>query len=364
LAWELLVAKRIRPVIAIVGVAVSVVLIVVVIALYRGWQDAGSALVRLPGEVWVVQLGSSNLFDSVSQIDDDVVQGVGDHPDVARAVPSVGRPITFFHRDSGNTAFFFAFEPSGLAALEPAERTKYAAAPGTAIIDESLRRRYGVQIGDRITVNTVTLDIAAETEGGNAVFQQFAYLNWGDARDALAPLTGVSYLMLDPVEGVSPSELARSIQAAYPNVTVLTSGELADVISAEVGELGLPMVGMILLLGAGVSSVMVSLTMYTLILEHTKTFAVLKAIGAEPALLARVVLQQSLSLSVTGAMIGIFAGLGVAELARQEIVVFATQVQALDMLAVFGGAVLLALVAALIPLRQLVHTDPAAVFRA
>ncbi len=46
LAWELLVAKRIRPVIAIAGVAVSVVLIVVVIALYRGWQDTGSALVR------------------------------------------------------------------------------------------------------------------------------------------------------------------------------------------------------------------------------------------------------------------------------------------------------------------------------
>ena len=115
LALRLLASQRMRPVVAVLGVAVSVVLIVVVVSLYRGRQGADDAFTRLPGSFWVLQNGSTELFHTISQLDPDTVARVRDHPDVANAIEVCGRLFPFRYEEVRDLGFFLAFGPEGVA---------------------------------------------------------------------------------------------------------------------------------------------------------------------------------------------------------------------------------------------------------
>ncbi len=101
-----------RPVVAVRGVAVSVVLIVVaVVSLYRGRQGAGDAFHAPPRQF----LGPPERFHTISQLDPDTVARVRDHPDVANAIEVCGRLFPFRYEEVRDLGFFLAFGPEGVA---------------------------------------------------------------------------------------------------------------------------------------------------------------------------------------------------------------------------------------------------------
>jgi len=62
-------AEKGRFAISVAGVAFAVLLILIVLALYRGFNRTGQTFRDLPGELWVVQRGTSDPFHSVSLIE-------------------------------------------------------------------------------------------------------------------------------------------------------------------------------------------------------------------------------------------------------------------------------------------------------
>jgi putative ABC transport system permease protein len=52
-------AEKTRLAISVAGVAFAVRLILIVVALYRGWSSVGGIIEELPGDLWVVQYVSS-----------------------------------------------------------------------------------------------------------------------------------------------------------------------------------------------------------------------------------------------------------------------------------------------------------------
>ena len=364
LARRLLATQRTRPVVAVVGVAVSVVLIIVVISLYRGWQSAGDAFTRLPGSVWVLQSGSRELFHTISQLDQETVSQVSKHPDVANAIKVRGRLFPFSHADVQDLGFFLAFDPEGLAGLPPAISARFETTPGNIVIDESFRRRFGVRVGDVIMLNGGSFRIAAETDGGNALSQHFAYLHWDDAPAVFAPVSATSYVVLTPRPGVSSDDLVERIGYLGPRVEAIRSGAIAQAISDQVAEMGTPVLSVVVVLAAAVGVVIVGLTMYTLSLDRQRDFALLKALGAEGGTIVGVVVRQSLLLAIAGVLLGLGGGVAISVLAERSIVVFAAEFRWLDLGLVVAAGPLVALIAALVPLRRVASADPASVFRA
>jgi putative ABC transport system permease protein len=108
----------------------------------------------------------------------------------------------------------------------------------------------------------------------------------------------------------------------------------------------------------------VGLTIYTATIERSREFGVMKAVGGSAGFLYRIVLSQSSMLTAGGFVVGLLAAWSVAQLVRELVPDFVTIFRAQDVVAVFGGTVLMALAASFVPVRRINSIDPAMVFKA
>jgi putative ABC transport system permease protein len=119
------------------------------------------------------------------------------------------------------------------------------------------------------------------------------------------------------------------------------------------------MVGIAFLVG----TLVVGLVIFTATMERQREYGVLKAIGARPGRLYRVVAVQALIASIGGSALGIALARGAAELimaARpQFLVLYAPTAVAQALLA----GLAMSMLAALLPARLIARLAPAEVFR-
>lgn len=364
MARRYLLSERLRLVISVLGVAFAVVLVAVVLALYRGWSGIGEIVTDLPGRLWVAQAGTVDPFHAASVLEESTVRAITAEPDVALAIPVRARQTGFAHDNRLQRLYLMALDPTNLSLLSDAARTRFAADVGTIIVDRVFSRKMGVQEGDFITINGVSLRVARVTEGGNAIITQFAFIHWDDAARLFGPLREAAFVLLEPRASVTPKALQTALQARYPQTQIYTSEEFAQSIRDEIDERFLPVIAVILTLGLVVGGAVVGLTIYTMTIERRREYGVLKAIGADRGALIRLVLTQSFLLSVAGFAVGLAGTVAVAALAEWAVPEFITVIRAPDVAVILGAAVAVAVLAAVVPVRRIAEIDPAVVFRA
>src|SRR3972149_4469156 len=87
-------AEKGRFAISVAGVGFAVLLIVTVLALYRGWSRTGQIFQEMPGQLWVVQQGTSDPFHSVSLLERADLERTASVPGVEAVVPVMSRQMT------------------------------------------------------------------------------------------------------------------------------------------------------------------------------------------------------------------------------------------------------------------------------
>src|SRR3972149_8761216 len=86
-------SERARLAISVAGVAFAVVLILIVVALYRGWSGVGGIIEELPGDIWVAQQGTTGPFHSRSLLQETVATEGAAGPGVVRVSKGLARPL-------------------------------------------------------------------------------------------------------------------------------------------------------------------------------------------------------------------------------------------------------------------------------
>src|SRR3972149_6388912 len=132
-------AEKTRLAISVAGVAFAVILILIVLALYRGWSGVGGIIEELPGDLWVVQIGTTDPLPSASLLPEET-----------------------------------ADEEAGGVALGASER--FFPAPGEMAIDSVFARKSGLEEGEVVDLGSRQLRVSRVFSGGNAVITQFAFI--------------------------------------------------------------------------------------------------------------------------------------------------------------------------------------------
>ena len=110
-------------------------------------------------------------------------------------------------------------------------------------------------------------------------------------------------------------------------------------------------------------TLIVALTVYSQVTERIREYGIAKAMGARAARLFRIVLGQTLIVALLGAALAFPMFLLAAKLVNVVRPQFRADMSALVLLVVAGTAVLMALLAALLPTRRVARLDPASVYR-
>jgi putative ABC transport system permease protein len=236
----------------------------------------------------------------------------------------------------------------------------YLPGRGRITLDSVYAADTGIGAGDAVSVLGRHLVVSDTVAGGLRIFE-VGFLNATDARAMFAMRGHVSYYLVTADATVDRAALLRAV----PGSGLRTSEQLAAGFRREVSENFLPVVGVLVALGALVGGAVIAITTYTATVERSRDFGILKAIGASgPFLLYRIVIAQSLMIGTAGALIGV----GVAALAAHFIVSrvpeFVTDVRPADALGVLLVTVIVSVAAGYVPARRIDGIDPAEVFRA
>jgi putative ABC transport system permease protein len=359
-----LLSEKGRFLIAIGGVAVAVLLVLVVAALYRGISRTGETFELLPGELWLAQKGTTDPFHSLSLVERDTIDGARSVDGVMAAIPVLLRQMSFRVDDREVSARLMALDiPAGLS-IGPEVQERYVPPREVMLIDEILSSKEGLSEGDIVRVGSRDLRIGEVQPRSAEAFEPFAFVNFADAQTGFGVAGLVHFGMVLVRPEADPRQVAASLEVAEPAIEVFTRQEFARAIRKEIDESFLPVIGILLAIGFTVGAAVVGLTIYTTTIERSREFGVMKAVGAPGAFLYRIVFSQSAMVTGAGFSLGLLAALLVARFAREAVPDFATEFRVSDVLGVLAGTVVATFVASLVPVKRLNGIDPAVVFRA
>lgn len=355
-------AEKPRLLISVAGVTFAVLLILVVETLYRGFErEAGSFIESVPGDIWVMEQDTTDIFHSFSLLSEERIANVAETPGADSVIPLYSRRATATHDGASSDTYFMAFGvPDGTEVLPGIP----APAPGEVVVDNVFARKMSLSPGDTLGVRGRDFTIAGIEKISNVGLSQFSLMSAADAREILAVPGNANYLLVSAEAGTDPAALVGAIQEQTPGVRAETKSVFADENRNEIVTFFLPIITVLVVIAFLVGTAVIGLTIYTATIERSREYGVLKAIGASGGYLYRVVIAQSIIVSVVGFLLGIPLTLAVNKLAVELVPEFVNILLLRDVIWVFAASMGMAVVAAIIPIRRVAGIDPAAVFRA
>ncbi|GGZ25882.1 ABC transporter [Streptomyces poonensis] len=243
--------------------------------------------------------------------------------------------------------------------LKKAEGNLDTLAPGTVVMNENTAERRGLKTGDRVTLQFQRGDARAYRVAG--VFQDTTLSSgivvpWADAEaDFRSKQPSQAYFQL--AAGADESKARAQIAALLkdsPEVTVRTR---ADVIEMFGGAFDTVLTVVQGLLGVAMLIAVLGIvnTLALSILERTKEMGMLRAIGLTRGQTVRMIMTESVVISLFGAVLGIMVGglLGLAAArALEDQGVSALALPWGQLLAYLIGAGVVGVIASLAPARR------------
>src|SRR3990170_2419443 len=355
-------AEKGRFAISVGGVTFAVLLILVILGLYRGFErEAGSFVESVPGDLWVMEQDTTDIFHSFSVVSEDKL-------DEIRAVPGVSSVIPLYAR-RGDAAYAGGRADTYLMAFDVPPATEVlpgieAPASGQIIVDSVFSRKTGLSVGDTLTIRGRDLTVSRVADISNVGLSQFSLISAADAKEIAAIPGSVNYVLAFVDGGQPAASVAQAIERAVPGTHAEIKADFAEANRNEIISFFLPIISVLLVIGFLVGTVVIGLTIYTATIERSREYGVMKAVGGSAGFLYRIVLSQSATLTAAGFVAGLLGSLVVADLAARAVPEFATDFQARDIAAVGTAALVMAVIASLVPARRVNSIDPAIVFRA
>ena len=371
LATKSLLHDKLRFAITVSGVAFAVALVFVQVGLFLGILDNASVTIEhADADLWITSKNTPNV-DFAHTFPESAVQRVRSVPGIARADNLIVWYMTL-------TLPSGAQEASLVYALDDFRRWNIPWNVEQGNLTDLGRGQY------------VFLDASAEKRFGPfSVGEYREYLGQrmkivGRSRDALSfSTTPISFMDFSRAQKLSYQSLAN--KTTYVLVKLAPSADL-ETVRAEIRRrlpyndvytktewakrsraywvestgLGLNMI-LTVFLGCLVGVVVVAQTLYTSTMEHIKEFGTVKAIGGGNGDIYRILGKQA----SIAAVIGFLLGAAMSYAMRPAIAKISLKliIPPSLALAVFAGAVVLCLAAAMISFRKVASIDPALVFR-
>jgi putative ABC transport system permease protein len=304
LVFENLKFRPVRTALSLAAVALEVTMMLTIVGLSRGTLADSQQRARGVGaDIFVRARGSSVLSLSSASIDERLVDWIGKQPHVTLAVGSMVQPLQGLASATGIDFEKFKELSGGFRFIQggPPE------APGELVVDRYFARQ------DKLSVGS-TLNLLNRQWRVSGVFEEGKLARVVIPLRVLQDLTGSTgkisqiYIKVDKPASVMP--VIEDLKGKLTGYPIYSMEELISLISAN----NLPMLaaftGVVIGISVIVGFLVVFLSMYTSVLERTREIGILKALGASPAFVLRILLWETALIALFGSALGIVGAFG------------------------------------------------------
>ncbi len=371
LATRSLLHDKLRFFITVSGVAFAVTLVFVQVGLFLGLMDNASLTInQIDADLWITSRNTPNV-DFAHTFPETYVKRVRSIEGIERADNLI---VAFMNVNLPNGAI----EGSEVYALDDFTRWNFPdnVTQGNVedlrrgpyvVIDDSAKKRWGAFevgefreiLGRRVKIIGRTVDAKSFTT------TPLVFMDYRLAQSIQGDLLrgNSTYILVKLAPGANVSRVRADIRKRLPFNDVYTRDEWAKRSRSywiDSTGLGLNMY-LTVFLGCLVGIVVVAQTLYTSTMEHIREFGTVKAIGGSNRDIYMILAKQSTIAAVAGFALGAVQAFAMRPLIQKIDLklVIPTELS----IAVFIGAIVLCLAAAMISFRKVAAIDPALVFR-
>ncbi len=369
IARKNLFSERIRLLISVGGVAISVLLITLLLSLYRGWNEKiGGFIDDVNVDVWIALDGTTDFLRAASVLPiEETGRQLEGVDGVQSWSPLIVRSMTAYKGDSEIDISLVGYNPAdGIGGPVEIVDGPDDPGPGEMIVDESLKSRYGLRIGDMLDAAGVSWKVVGISSGGDFVATHVVFTNFDEAQAALnMDENGLtSFMAVKLTDPADSQRVADNLDRIYVAASVTSREEFAaNTRERALGNV-LPILLVILVLAFIVGLAVSGLTIYTATVEKAREYGILKAVGFTNGYLYRLVFEQSFVTAFLGFVFGVSFTLAVAPFLSDLVPQFVVFVRWQDILIVAASTIIMALLSGYVPVRRLAGIDPTSVFKA
>ena len=368
--WELarrnLLRERARLVVSVAGVAFSVVLMLLLLGLYNGYQvRIADYFGGVEADLWVVQSGTSNFFHSSSVLPASAERRIASIPGVADVEPYVGRQVGFERGGDSFVTYVVGTAP-GREIGGPIEvvRGDPTLSRGEIAVNRSLATASGLSIGDTVRLRGAPFRVSALTEGGDMVMYQYSLVTLADAFTLQGSTSIVNFYLVRFDPDADAAGTGSAIERAVPEADVWSPARVVIENQGTIEDTFLPVVGVLVTIGFIVGSAVIGLTTYSGVIERRREYGVLKALGADGWVTFRAVLIQATIAGTIGYVLGVAASEALGGWLPGIVPQFAVEHETRYVLWVLLAAIGMVSASVALPVIRLSKIDPAEVFKA
>lgn len=360
-----LTTERTRFALAVLGVGFAVLLVLIMAGIFVGTITQVTTYIdHSRNAVWVTQPGVSQMFRAVSWLPGEDGQRLLALPEVDSAGPILGQPSDFIH-DGQQTAYFvLGYDPeTGVGGPWSLAEGRNVGAPGEVVLDRVLAAKNGIRIGDTVAIVDRDFTVVGLSDQTAALGNFYAFVALPEAARLVRAGSRVSYFLVQPAPGVTPERAAAAIRQSVPGVDALTAAEFAgnsrEIIVSMIGRPLKTMIVIATLVGVAV----IGLTVWSITVEQTADFGLLRALGVRPIQLCRIVIGQAALTAAAGYLLGAALAYGLQFVIAERMGDVTIQITPAMLAAMAAATAVMALLGSLLPLRRVNRIDPATAFR-
>ncbi len=360
LARRQLLARPGRSVAGVVGIAVALLLVLALKAIFAGMEGRLTAFIDSTGaDVIVAQQGVTTMHMTQSALPSSTITAIKGAPGVASADGIVYKGAFVESGPNGK---------SGIVALVGGGPVPHLVAgrppqSGEIVLDRVLADKLGIRTGSTARILGARLRVSGEVEGTAAITGSYAFVALATLQRLLRTPDVVSYVLVHSRPGITPAALAADIERRVPGVTATTRERFAASERRVVGDMSTGIVRGMILVGFVVGVAVAGLVAYGATLAQLRDYGVLRALGLRARRALTLVLAQVGVLVVAGFLLALalVALLSAALPMFSPTLVLSVRVGDVVQAALVAGAV--AVAAAVVPVLRVLRVEPASVFK-
>jgi putative ABC transport system permease protein len=223
--------------------------------------------------------------------------------------------------------------------------------------------RLGVSLGDRILIFGSPFLVVGLSDGTFTMTNSVAFIHFDDFASLRRVGKSASYLLVSLDPGVDQAEAGAKIADALPGAEVLTRDDFAREEGSLVRDMSAQILVIMNTVGFVIGLIAVGLTVYSLTVSRLPEYGVLKALGAPPRRLYRIVAEQAAWSVGLGLLVAVAVTLLLSLAFTWLLPAVPLRLSPRSVAEVSLGGLFIAVLAAAVPIRRVSRVDAAGVFR-
>ncbi|OPX20711.1 MAG: hypothetical protein BZ151_02605 [Desulfobacca sp. 4484_104] len=374
----------------IIGVGMLFTIVLTMNGIYRGNISDGIAIIAHTGpDLWVVERDRGGPFNEQSSMSEFFHYSVAAVPGVQKASPFIYYPVE--RQIKGESRRFSIIGYDVFGGMGGPRQLTQGRAINQAHYEMVAHAKLGLKLGDQVPLGLHTFTVVGLTREAVATDgEALVYLSLADAQEilfqrdneairnqrlrlrhsltqeglspaqadkllpAVQPDTHlVNAILVQLAPGANPAQVAKHIEDWLYFSVFTTAQEIQLVIRGRLARMSSQLLFFRVLLLI-VSAVIISLVIYTFTMEKIRSIAVMKLIGAPNLVIVRMIMEQSLFMTLSSFLLGLLIIHSIVHLFPRKILLLPP-----DTLLTFAVALLGGIIASVLGIWQVLKTEPA-----